>query len=293
VEAIITPRYGAVIGSVRSIIASAGYSDPDRTGRRIVLSVSATPVDLYSAAFSARWGPTQTRGRMTVDEAGLRGVMPGAEDPQARLLVTDDHAHDVLAALLPYARTGMIRVFETAARCVHLVADQLGWGTDTVTAMVCRDLDALPVLALPDDLALRSVRRLAGDSGDGVALTDAVAAASSADPALKDAPDVLAEFLLTLPSTFHLLAAVDSGGTARATSGFGVFGRYATVIFVNTDRDWRGRGIGQAMSAHALRAAQRAGARQASLDASEAGRSIYLRLGFEIAGSVTRFVSPT
>lgn len=258
----------------------------DGTGPPIVLLVSATPVDLYSAAFSARWGPMQTRGRTTIGEAGLRGVLPGAEDSQARLLVTDDRAHDVLAALLPHARAGMIRVFETAERCAQLVADQLGWGSDTVTAMVCRDLNAMPVLPLPDDLTLRSVRRLAGDSEDGVALVDAVALA------IEGPPGGLGDFLRTLPSTFRLLAAVDSGGTVRATSGFGVFGCYATVIFVNTDPDRRGRGIGQAMSAHALRAAQRAGARQASLDASDAGRSIYLRLGFEIAGSVTRFASP-
>jgi len=259
--------------------------------RRIVATVSATAVKLYSAAFVARWGPMQNPG-CTIEDEGLRGVVPGAEDSAARLLVTDDHAHDALAAALPHARAGMIRVFETAERCVELVADQLGWGSDTVTAMVCRDLNAVPRLLIPDDLTLQPVRRLAEDRADGVALADAVAVAVAAAPAIKDPPGVLAQFLRTLPSTFRLLAAVDSGGTVRATSGFGVFGCYATVLFVNTDRDWRGRGIGRAMSAHALIAAQRAGARQASLDASDAGRSVYRRLGFEIAGSVKRFIGP-
>jgi ribosomal protein S18 acetylase RimI-like enzyme len=113
----------------------------------------------------------------------------------------------------------------------------------------------------------------------------------SASSAIEDPPAVFAEYLRSLPSTFRLFAAIDNHGAVRATSGFGVFGRYATVIFVNTDPDRRGRGIGQAMTAQALRAASCAGARQASLDASEAGRSIYLRLGFETAGTAIRFMS--
>ena len=80
----------------------------------------------------------------------------------------------------------------------------------------------------------------------------------------------------------------------RATSGSGVFDEYATVIFVtHLIPDWRGRGIGQAMTAEALRAAQRGGARQAALDASDPGRLLYLRLGFKNAGTLTRFMGPS
>jgi len=75
----------------------------------------------------------------------------------------------------------------------------------------------------------------------------------------------------------------------RATSGSGAFGAEASVIFVNTQPDWRGRGIGQAMTVAALRVAQDHGARRASLDASAAGLSIYRRLGFETVSSTTRF----
>jgi ribosomal protein S18 acetylase RimI-like enzyme len=60
---------------------------------------------------------------------------------------------------------------------------------------------------------------------------------------------------------------------------------------VNTDPGRRGRGIGQAMTAQALSAARRAGARFAALDASDAGRSIYLRLGFDVVGMLTRFIA--
>ncbi|MEA2282061.1 MAG: Acetyltransferase domain [Solirubrobacteraceae bacterium] len=75
----------------------------------------------------------------------------------------------------------------------------------------------------------------------------------------------------------------------RATSGSGTFGIEATVLFVNPDPGWRGRGIGRAMTAAALRAAQSSGAQRACLDATHAGLSIYLRLGFEVVARTTRF----
>jgi ribosomal protein S18 acetylase RimI-like enzyme len=154
-------------------------------------------------------------------------------------------------------------------------------------------LHTVPAPMLPSDLTLRPVRRSADDEDGGVPFADAVAAAISAAPPIENPPKVFADFLRSLPRTFRLFAAVDSDGKVRATSGSGVFDQYATVIFVNTDPDWRGRGVGQAMTAQALRAAQCAGARHASLDASDAGRSIYLRLGFENAGQLMRFVSPS
>jgi ribosomal protein S18 acetylase RimI-like enzyme len=61
------------------------------------------------------------------------------------------------------------------------------------------------------------------------------------------------------------------------------------VMFVNTAPDWRGRGIGRAMTAAALAAAQEDGARHACLDATDAGLSIYLQLGFEVVTRTTRF----
>jgi hypothetical protein len=49
------------------------------------------------------------------------------------------------------------------------------------------------------------------------------------------------------------------------------------------------RGIGRAMTAETLNAAKRSGARRAGLDATNAGLSIYVRLGFEIVTKMTRF----
>lgn len=233
----------------------------------------------------------QSPGRPRVDAPGVRGLLGGTEDPRVRLLVTDDRARDALAALMRDARFGMISIFGAAARCVQLVADRLGWSSDVVTGMVCRNLDVVPAPCVPSELTVRPVHRRVDDEPGGVALHDAVATAKSAARAIEQAPEDFAEYLRALPANFRLFAAVDRHGTARATSGSAVFGEYANVIFVNTEPGWRGRGIGQAMTSHALRAAQRSGARQACLDASAVGQSIYRRLGFETVGTLTRFLS--
>ena len=122
-----------------------------------------------------------------------------------------------------------------------------------------------------------------------MALEHAVSTAVLADPTIGETPEALVDFLRSLPDGFRLLAAIDDEGMVRATSGAGVFAGQATVIFVNTDPGWRRRGIGQAMTAVALHAAVARGARQACLDASAAGRSIYLRLGFEPVTAATQF----
>jgi GNAT superfamily N-acetyltransferase len=244
---------------------------------------------MYVGAVLARWEAMRRPGQREVDEPGVSGLLSCADDSRVRLLVTDDRAYDVLTALLPDARAGMIDIFAPAPRCAELVGGYSAWKSESVKAMICRDLRTVPAVALPSELTLRPVRRLAGDAPDGVALEHAAAAAMLADRRIDDPLDAFADFLRSLPPAVRLFAAVDGGGAVRATSGCGAFGTKASVIFVNTDPDWRGRGIGQAMTAAAMRAARDRGARHARLDASDAGLSIYLRLGFEAAAQMTRF----
>jgi ribosomal protein S18 acetylase RimI-like enzyme len=223
-----------------------------------------------------------------LDEPGVHGLLSSSEDSRDRLLVTDDRAYDVLVALLPGIRAGMIRVFAAATRCGELVDGHPGWGSDEVTAMICRDLHSVPPAVLPA-LKLRPVCRRDDNPPGGVDLQEAVAAAKLAAPGIEEPAAAFAEYLRSLPPAFRLFAAVDDAGMVRATSGSAAFGTTADVIFVNTHPEWRGRGIGQAMTAAALRAAQDRGARTACLDASEAGARIYRRLGFEAVTQVTRF----
>ena len=251
--------------------------------------MKASSVDLYVAAFTARCEAVRRPGQRAVGEPGVHGLLSTADDPLIRLLVVDDRAYDVLVGLLPDARAGMINVLATAGRCAELVGRHPAWMPNTAMAMVCRDLRTVPTVALPSGLRLRPVRRLPDDPPDGVPLERAVAAAMLAAPAIEDPPDVFAEYLRSLPSAFRLFVAVDRDGAVRATAGSGAFGQEATVLFVNTQPDWRGRGIGRAMTAAALRSAVESGARRASLDASDAGMSIYLRLGFEVVARTTRF----
>src|SRR5262249_32892974 len=144
-------------------------------------------------------------------------------------------------------------------------------------------------LELPAGLEVRRVLRLPDDASDGVLLEQAVAAAVHADPRIQEPRDKFAGYLRSLPPTVRLFAALDADRVVRATSGCDAFGEEATVFFVNTDPAWRGRGVGQAMTVLALRAAREGGARRVSLDATGAGLRIYERLGFETVTKTARF----
>jgi ribosomal protein S18 acetylase RimI-like enzyme len=253
--------------------------------------VSTAPphVDAYVAAFVARCEAMRPVGRPVVVEPGVLGLLPSDEDPSMRLLVTDDRAYDVLARLLPGVRAGMVNVFAGAVRCADLLLGLAAWRPEATTALILPDLRTVPAPMLLDSLRLRPVRRRPDDGPGGVPLEDAVAAALRADPSIDDPRQALAGYLRSLPGATRLLAAIDGDGVVRATSGCAVFGDGADVLFVNTDPNWRGRGVGLAMTAAALRAAREHGARFACLDATDAGLSIYRRLGFEVVTPTTRF----
>ncbi|HET6909730.1 MAG TPA: GNAT family N-acetyltransferase [Mycobacteriales bacterium] len=250
----------------------------------------SAPIDDYVEAFVARCAVEMVPQDAALESAGVWGVTSGRDKARIRLLVTDDRAYDRLAALLPGAQSGSAQVVEKASRCVDLLRGSPGWNPERpATAMIHHNLWSLPRPALPSGLTLRPVRRRSGDAFDGVLLEDAAALAVLADPGITDPPDALADYLRSLAPKTRLLAAIDDSGAVRATSGSGVFGHEASVLFVNTDPSWRGRGIARAMTAAALRVARSGGARRASLVATDAGAPLYRRLGFQAAGTMTRF----
>ena len=247
-------------------------------------------MDLYLAAFRARCSQVRGPAETLVDEPGVHGLLASEAGSRTRLLVTDDRGYELLDRVLPNVRAGMISVLAGARRCIELVGGRLAWDQDVVTAMVCRDLGRLPVLSLRDGLSVRRVRRLESDPPDGVPLEEAVAAVLRASPSIKLGPVDFADHLRSMAPTVRLFAAVDAAGVVRATSGSGVFGAEATVVFVNTDSAWRRRGIATAMTSIALRAAHDAGAQRACLDASDAAVAMYRKIGFESLGATRRFV---
>lgn len=253
-------------------------------------AVHGTALDLYGAAFVARHGGESAGHRAPLIEPGVCGFAPLENDRALRLLVTDDRAYGRLGADVPAAPEGFVKIADTASSCGDFMDALPGWSAERpATAMVCPHLEPLPDAAPPPGLALRRVNRSATEIADEVPLKDAVAVAIASDPGITDPAEEFAAFLRSLPPSVRLFAAVDDRGVARATSGCDVFGEYARVFFVNTDPDWRRRGIGSAMTVEALRAAASSGARRAVLDATDSGASVYTRLGFEAAGRFVRY----
>jgi GNAT superfamily N-acetyltransferase len=248
--------------------------------------MAAPALDLYLAGFAERCA---VMGGAVLDEPGLSGLAPAAGEPSARLLVCDDRAYERLAAMLPELRGGVIRVLAAAPRCRELVAGTGAWEVEEMTAMLLRDLAMVPERPLAPELTLRPVRRRHGEDPSGVPLEAVVAAAVASDPTIVDSPAMFTEYLRNVPPAFRLFAAVDAAGEVRATSGVGIFATQADVIFVNTLPGWRGRGIGQAMTAAALLSARELGAGRAALDATDDGMRLYLRLGFEVVSRTTHF----
>ena len=249
-----------------------------------------TALDLYCAGFVARHSRGSDGHPAPLVQPGLCAVVGAHEEGTIRLLAIDDRAYDQFTTLVRTSRQGVVNVFDTAPRCDHLMRGQPGWTAERPsTAMVWRNLRAIPAVLLPGGLVLRPVNRLASEATDAVPLNDAVEVAIASDPGITGTADEFEGFLRALPSSVQLFAAVGKGGVARATSGCDVFGDYARVFFVNTEAGWRRRGVGAAMTASALRAAASSGARTAFLDATADGASLYVRLGFETAGRITRY----
>ena len=219
----------------------------------------------------------------------MHGLVPAAGESPTALLVLDDRAFDVLSTVLPFSSGGTVRVHSAAGRCAELIRGDPAWKAKSVTAMVCRDVRAVPDRPLPSGLTLRPVRRVPEDPPDGVPLTDAVAAVGRATPAGAVSTTALATYLRSLAGDPRLFAAVDDDGTVRATSGSRTFFSDADVFFVNTDRGWRRRGLGLSMTSAAMRSAGSSGATRASLDASGPGIALYRRLGFTAVAQITQF----
>jgi len=248
-------------------------------------------MDAYVHGFRERALAMQNPGQELLVEPGVVGLIGrSAEALDGRVLITDDRARDVLAVRSADLNARVVYVFDQAAACHRLMSEAVGHRPTRCTAMVCDALDAIPDLAPAAGLRVRPVSTRPGDSA-GVPLTDAAVAALRSDPEMAPTTDIdgFVGYLLAIPNARYL-AAVDDDGLVRATAASATWGSSTGVFFVNTDPAWRGRGVGTAMTAAALRAAYAAGAERACLDASTLGLSIYLRLGFEPVGPITQFV---
>ena len=231
---------------------------------------------LYEDSFRSSVEHAVDTGLEVVDAPGIIGRAGTPTKPDGRFLITDDRAFTTLQDLGdPHAR--VVNVLPEASRCLaHMVA--LGsYPREDATAMVLGDLTAAPDIPLDATLSIRQAVEDAGASE--VPLVQVAEAALCFDP-YDEAPasESFAAYLNSIPNA-TLLAAIDRDGAVHATAGSAVFGGDARAFFVSTDPAWRGRGVGTAMTAAALRAALQRGAKRACLESSGVGRGIYERLG--------------
>lgn len=155
------------------------------------------------------------------------------------------------------------------------------------TGMICTDLAGVPRPPLPDSLQLSRVQ--VGDISDPrLPTTAAFAAAIEAE----DGPppgSMLPAVLRMAARPVQLFAAVDRGGSIQATSAAAASGTTGMLWGIGTMHDWRGQGVGTAMTAVAVHGAADLGATTLLLDATEQGESIYRRLGFTAYGTTVEW----
>ncbi|WP_284349165.1 GNAT family N-acetyltransferase [Roseisolibacter agri] len=156
---------------------------------------------------------------------------------------------------------------------------------ESEVVMACDDLAALAEVAVPGGLTIVRAR-------DARTLAD-FATVNAENWSPPDAHVVrfyerAASALLAdgSPQRFHV-AYLD--GVPVATAEVTLAGGSAGVFNVATRTAFRRRGIGGAVTAHALRDAHVAGARRGVLEASADGAGVYARLGFRAMGMVTEY----
>jgi GNAT superfamily N-acetyltransferase len=86
---------------------------------------------------------------------------------------------------------------------------------------------------------------------------------------------------------------VDDGGQIVAMAGALAYGSFCWLGLVATLPGWERRGFASQLSAHLAEWAKDRGCRTVALDASEKGRPVYERLGFQPVGETLVLVAPT
>ena len=221
-----------------------------------------------------------------VEDEGLVGAVAPAGVRGGLLVTRPVDLPRVTAAL----QVGTPQWVGLLPEATALVEDLRALGWDVVeerAAMSLEDLSTIAPAELPPGVTAVPVAVRAG--APGYALEPALRLALEYGEATPQAAtrdlELEATMLRTL-SGISFFAAVASDGSCVGTAGSRVVDRAALVASVATYPAARRRGIGTAMTCTALAAARKAGATEAFLDATEAGRGVYRRLGFTHVGPV-------
>jgi GNAT superfamily N-acetyltransferase len=99
----------------------------------------------------------------------------------------------------------------------------------------------------------------------------------------------LSLYLSVQPDGWYVIAEDDR---IVAAAGAVAYGRFCWLGLVATDPDRRGLGLATRLSSHLIDWARQRGCRTVALDASDAGRAVYARLGFRVVGYTAEMEVP-
>ena len=164
----------------------------------------------------------------------------------------------------------LVRIREGLDEAAERACERLGMQyTDTIPGMALAPIPPAPEGAPPVE-----VREVDASTFDAFVELNA----ASFDIPLDACRRTITPRLLESPDARWYLGL--AGGTPVATSVLFVTDRIAGVHFVSTDAAYRGRGIGEAMTRHAVLEGAKLGLTAGYLEASEMGYPIYQRMGF-------------
>lgn len=219
---------------------------------------------------------------------GVLAVYSGSPVPWLNIAFVTrklDAPHKAIAAAVSYfderSRPFIVRVRDGVDPDAELAAEQLGITySDTVPGMTLYPIPAAP--PPPDGLEISTVE-------DERGLRDFIGVTSEAFGMPAEAMSQLVTMrFIEEPGWQAYLGRL--GGEPVTASMLQLDGDIAGVYFVGTRDDFRKRGLGEAMTWHAVREGAKAGCTVSTLQASDVGKPIYERMGFRVVAGYRTFV---
>lgn len=223
-----------------------------------------------------------------LERDGVLSVRSGALVPSLNIAFVTrklDHPGEDLAAAVRYFddrnQPFIIRVREGVDPSAERVAEELGFPySDTVPGMTLHPISDPP--PLPIALEITTVE-------DERGLEDFILVNAEAFGMPAEAmSQLLTMRFIEDPGWRAYVGAVE--GQPVAASMLQLDGDIAGVYFVGTRNDFRKRGLGGAMTWHAVREGAEAGCTVATLQASDMGKPVYERMGFRVVAGYRTFV---
>jgi GNAT superfamily N-acetyltransferase len=240
----------------------------------------------FSTSYARRAGSDLTRGA-SFDRAIIDLPAP-PYNGVFRSNLPQGNVAGVAAETLALARARRVpvawRVTPTTPRDTGTALETIGWPVDHESPVMARELNAATSVAMGSGVTVEEVTAASlGEWSRVVAVSFGCPEEYVEGPASYDR-DVglpgetpLRRFLLRIDGDAVASSALLPGPHATGLAG---------IFCVGTLASMRGQGLGAVITQAAMNAARDAGAEVAVLQASEMGRPVYERLGFDTVGSI-------